>query len=83
MMEHLKKYMNLFPLKRKKPDKSLNQIDLPTLVLNLFLNLMKNNKNIDEVTFVIGYENSSTFRKLFKKHVGITPSSYRDKFSSP
>jgi transcriptional regulator GlxA family with amidase domain len=37
--------------------------------------------NITEITFQIGYEDSSTFRRLFKRHTGISPREYRDKFS--
>ncbi len=35
---------------------------------------------VDEITRAIGYENSSTFRKLFKKYNGLSPREYRDKF---
>ncbi len=38
--------------------------------------------NINEITGMIGYEDSSTFRRLFKKQVGISPREYRDKFFS-
>lgn len=37
--------------------------------------------NIDEITRGIGYENSSTFRKLFKEFTGLSPREYRDKFA--
>jgi len=36
--------------------------------------------NVNEITYMIGYEDSSTFRRLFKKQVGISPREYRDKF---
>ncbi len=35
---------------------------------------------VNEITYQIGYEDSSTFRRLFKKQVGLTPKEYRDKF---
>jgi transcriptional regulator GlxA family with amidase domain len=35
---------------------------------------------VNEITYLIGYEDSSTFRRLFKKQVGISPREYRDKF---
>jgi transcriptional regulator GlxA family with amidase domain len=37
--------------------------------------------NVNEITCRIGYEDSSTFRRLFKRHTGISPREYRDKFS--
>jgi len=37
--------------------------------------------NIDEITYRIGYEDSSTFRRLFKKYTSLSPRAYRDKFS--
>jgi transcriptional regulator GlxA family with amidase domain len=38
--------------------------------------------NIDEITHQIGYEDSSTFRRLFKKYTDLSPRAYREKFSS-
>jgi transcriptional regulator GlxA family with amidase domain len=38
--------------------------------------------NVNEITYMIGYEDSSTFRRLFKKQVGISPREYREKFFS-
>ncbi|MDK9706467.1 MAG: helix-turn-helix domain-containing protein [Desulforhopalus sp.] len=35
---------------------------------------------IDEITRQIGYEDSSTFRRLFKQHTNLSPREYRDKF---
>lgn len=35
---------------------------------------------INEITWRIGYEDSSTFRRLFKKHTDLSPREYRDKF---
>ena len=38
-------------------------------------------KTVDEITFAVGYENSNSFRVLFKRHTTLTPSLYRSKFS--
>lgn len=38
--------------------------------------------NIDEITRQIGYEDSSTFRRLFKKLTDLSPREYRDKFGA-
>lgn len=35
---------------------------------------------IDEITRLIGYEDGSTFRRLFKRYTSLTPREYRDKF---
>lgn len=37
--------------------------------------------NIDEVTYAVGYENASAFRKIFKKYTGLTPGEYKNRFS--
>lgn len=42
--------------------------------------LANSRENVNEITYCIGYEDSSTFRRLFKKHTGISPREYRDKF---
>lgn len=36
--------------------------------------------NIDEITRLVGYEDSGTFRRLFKKLTSLSPREYRDKF---
>ena len=38
-------------------------------------------ENMNEITWQIGYEDSSSFRRLFKKHTGLSPREYRDRFS--
>ena len=38
-------------------------------------------ENMNEITWQIGYEDSSSFRRLFKKHTGLSPREYREKFS--
>lgn len=38
-------------------------------------------KPIEDVTRLAGYEDVSSFRKLFKRSTGLTPSAYRRKFS--
>jgi transcriptional regulator GlxA family with amidase domain len=37
--------------------------------------------NIDDITQTIGYKDSRTFRRLFKKYTSLSPREYRDKFS--
>jgi len=40
----------------------------------------KGNRSIEEIAFQIGYENSSSFRKVFKKYSGLSPAEYRKTF---
>ncbi|WP_020592685.1 GlxA family transcriptional regulator [Kiloniella laminariae] len=36
---------------------------------------------VDEIVWKVGYEDQSSFRKLFKRETGLTPSEYRKRFS--
>lgn len=38
-------------------------------------------ETVNEITIGIGYENSSSFRKLFKDATGLSPSEYRSRFT--
>ncbi len=38
-------------------------------------------ENIDDITRKVGYQDSSTFRRLFKKYTSLSPREYREKFS--
>lgn len=37
--------------------------------------------SFDEISYKVGYENTSYFRKLFKKTTGLSPNEYKKKFS--
>lgn len=39
--------------------------------------------SIDEITWAVGYQDISSFSRLFKQHTQISPRAYRDKFFSP
>jgi transcriptional regulator GlxA family with amidase domain len=43
--------------------------------------LETSSETVNEITQVIGYENSSSFRKLFKEATGLSPSEYRSRFA--
>lgn len=43
--------------------------------------LEESNDNIDTVMNKVGYEDASSFRRLFKKKTGVTPTEYRTRFS--
>lgn len=43
--------------------------------------LEESDDNIDTVMIKIGYEDASSFRRLFKKKTGLTPTEYRNRFS--
>ncbi len=38
-------------------------------------------KSVDEIRYEIGYEDARSFRRLFRRHTGMTPRAYRMKFS--
>ncbi|MFZ3046805.1 MAG: GlxA family transcriptional regulator [Desulfatirhabdiaceae bacterium] len=42
--------------------------------------LEKGIRSFDEITYKVGYEDSSTFRKIFSKQTGLLPKDYRRKF---
>ncbi|MBU0992751.1 MAG: helix-turn-helix domain-containing protein [Proteobacteria bacterium] len=44
--------------------------------------LETNNGTFDEICYQVGYEDSSHFREVFKKHTGLLPSEYQKKFRS-
>lgn len=55
-------------------------------VQNLRIESAKNlleteNTSVDEISVTIGYEDPASFRRLFKRKVGITPALYRKKFA--
>lgn len=37
-------------------------------------------QTFDQICYRVGYENSNFFRELFKKHTGLLPSEYQQKF---
>ena len=43
--------------------------------------LEESDYNVDTVMNKVGYEDSSSFRRLFKKKTGVTPTEYRTRFS--
>ncbi|SMD08653.1 transcriptional regulator, AraC family with amidase-like domain [Desulfocicer vacuolatum DSM 3385] len=38
-------------------------------------------ENITEITWQVGYEDSNSFRRLFRKYTGLSPREYRERFS--
>lgn len=45
--------------------------------------LVKSSKTVTEIAFDVGYDESSSFSRVFKKHFGISPSEYRAKHAVP
>jgi transcriptional regulator GlxA family with amidase domain len=38
---------------------------------------------IEEISWAVGYEDASSFRRLFKRLTGLTPGEYRRRFQLP
>ena len=38
------------------------------------------NNKFDEITYMVGYEDTSTFSRFFKKTIGLSPKSYKRKY---
>jgi len=38
-------------------------------------------ESVNEITWQVGYEDINSFRRLFRKHTGMSPKDYRNKFS--
>jgi transcriptional regulator GlxA family with amidase domain len=43
-------------------------------------NFENNDKNINEVMYAVGYSDDKAFRSIFKKHTGLTPMEYKNKY---
>lgn len=43
--------------------------------------LERGTKSVDEIRYEVGYEDARAFRRLFLRHTGLTPRTYRLKFS--
>ena len=44
--------------------------------------LLNTDMNVKQIAFLIGYNDPHFFSKLFKKHMGVSPKNYKQKFSS-
>ena len=57
------------------------KVYLQKLRLNAARRLLENDQDpIDQVAARVGYADPAFFRTLFKRHVGMTPSRYRESF---
>jgi transcriptional regulator GlxA family with amidase domain len=43
--------------------------------------LEKGGKTFDEITYMVGYEDTSTFSRIFKKTTGLSPGLYKKRYS--
>jgi YesN/AraC family two-component response regulator len=43
--------------------------------------LEANYANVEEIGHIVGYDDPTFFRRLFKRRVGMTPAAYRKKFT--
>jgi len=42
--------------------------------------LESNHRNMQEISYAVGYQDVAFFRSLFQRHTGISPSEYRERF---
>lgn len=42
--------------------------------------LERDQRPVEDVAALVGYEDDASFRRIFKRHVGLTPAAYRKKF---
>lgn len=65
---------------KEKTGMGFNDYKLNIKINNSKELLIKTNYNIDEISYKMGYENSESFIRIFKKITNYTPTEYRDKF---
>ena len=67
----------------KKATSESPLVYLQTLRIQTARHLLETTRqSVDEITWAVGYEDTSSFRRLFKRTTGLTPREYRDRFSS-
>lgn len=44
--------------------------------------LLNSSLSVKEISYIVGYDDSTYFTSLFKKYIGVTPSVYREMYSS-
>ena len=49
---------------------------------NVAVELLRYSTPIDEIATRLGYTNTASFNRMFKKHRGLTPKQYRDRFQA-
>ncbi|WKJ90047.1 helix-turn-helix domain-containing protein [Methylomonas montana] len=45
--------------------------------------LERTDATVEQISWLVGYEDSASFRRLFKRIAGVAPGDYRKKFSLP
>jgi len=84
-LDDVSKYINLTPsyvskLFKKKLGVNFNRYLTERKMTEAKRMLKEENVNINEIAFIIGYNEPNYFCKVFKKIEGITPSQYRQNF---
>ncbi len=58
--------------------KTCTQIINDQLILEAKRYLMTTQNNVNEISFILGFEDASYFNRFFKKHTGYTPQNFRN-----
>jgi len=67
---------------KEKTGMGFNDYKLNIKISNSKELLLNTNYNIDEISYKMGYENSESFIRIFKKLTKYTPTEYRNKFKN-
>jgi len=60
--------------------KTCSQLINEHIILESKRNLLATASQVNQVAYLLGYEDISYFIRFFKKHTGVTPKSFREKF---
>jgi two-component system response regulator YesN len=84
LLDDVAKFVFLSPKYLSRVFKDEMGIGFKEFVLNSKINeakkvLSDTEKTINEISYGLGYKNTESFIKIFKKETGLTPTEYREK----
>lgn len=84
-IDHIAEYVGISPRHFKRRFKTANGDSPSNYLQKLRIQKAKDQlentlASMDEITRCVGYEDSRTFRRLFKRHTSLSPKEYRNRF---